>query len=97
MVGDVIQITQIPKNWWYTYLSLLDFTTRHTEGIHQLATHVRQLAVGDEIIEIIRNIDLATLINGIAKFGKLTNKILARRFLRQLMICCEMQRDITCA
>ena len=68
MVGDIIQITKIFYSWAARYPSPLYVVIGLAQRINQLATHIRELAVGDKVVEIFRHINLSTLVNGITKF-----------------------------
>ena len=93
-VGNIILITKFTDSRIAHYPSPLNITLDLPHSVNQLATHIRQLAVGDEEIEVFGHINLCALIYGIAKFGELADKILARRLLGQLMFCGEMHLSI---
>ena len=93
-IGDIVLITKFTDSRIAHYPSPLNLALNLAHSVNQLATHIRQLAVGDEEVEVIRHINLGTLIDGIAKFGELANKIFARRLLGQLMFGGEMHLSI---
>ena len=66
-VGDVILITERFYTWINTHLGLLYLALGLYKSLDQLAAHVGELTIGDEIIKVIRQINFRTRIDGIAQ------------------------------
>ena len=67
-IGDIILITKFCDSRIAHYPSPLNAAFNLAHSVDQLATHVGQLAVRNEEIEVIWHIYLDALIDGIAKF-----------------------------
>jgi len=93
-IGDIVLITKFTYSRIAHYPSPLYAALYLAHSIDQLATHIGQLAVRDEEVEVLGHINLGALIDGIAKFRELAHKILARRLLGQLMFGCKMHLSI---
>ena len=66
-VGDVILITERFYTWINTHLGLLYLALGLYKSLDQLAAHVGELTIGDEIIKIVGYVHLLALIDGIAQ------------------------------
>ena len=91
VVGDVVEIgkTFLRSALMNLFAKRQNRARRslHHQPFHQLTAHLREYAVRNEIVEVIRQIDRLTSKDSVAEFGELTDNVLTRRLLRQLVFC----------